>query len=115
MLAKGAGMAKSAYDLFNDRGFFANGGQSMGPQYEAEGGEMIQYKPGETPRVYGKGGLSQKASTEFEIKGPSHANGGVDMSDEKGARIYSDKLTVDPALAAKLMKLQWLRSRRLQL
>ena len=84
---------------------FGIGGQTLGPQYEAEGGEMIQYKDGEKPRVYGKGGLSQKASNEFEIKGPSHANGGVDMSDEKGARIYSDKLKVDSALAAKLMKL----------
>lgn len=105
MLMKGAGMAKNIYDFVSDRGIFANGGQTLGPQYEAEGGEMIQYKGGDKPRVYGKGGLSQKAANEFEIKGPSHANGGVDMSDEKGARIYSDKLTVDSALAAKLMKL----------
>ena len=99
---RGINLFDTAQDLYSEN--LAMGGMT-GPRYEAEGGEMIQYKDGETPRVYGKGGLSQKASNEFEIKGPSHANGGVDMSDEKGARIYSDKLTVDSALAAKLMKL----------
>lgn len=108
MLKQGANYLNVADGLEDETGFldgFAYGGETMGPQYEAEGGEMIQYKGGDKPRVYGKGGLSQKASNEFEIKGPSHANGGVDMSDEKGARIYSDKLTVDPSLIAKLMKL----------
>lgn len=102
MLKKWAKLPVKGAAAFMD---FELGGSTLGPQYEAEGGEMIQYKDGETPRVYGKGGLSQKASNEFEIKGPSHANGGVDMSDEKGARIYSDKLTVDEKLIAKLMKL----------
>lgn len=76
-----------------------------GGQYEAEGGEMIEYKAGDRPKVYGAGGLSKVSSNAAEIKGPSHKAGGVDMSDEKGARIYSDKLTADPALVAKLMKL----------
>lgn len=88
-----AGIEKKAY------------GGPTGPRYEAEGGEMIQYKPGDTPAVYGNGGVSMKTGTEGEITGPSHAQGGVDMSDEKGARIYSNKLTVDPALMAKLSKL----------
>lgn len=77
----------------------------MGPQYEAEGGEMIQYQRGDMPTVYGKGGITPVSSQEYEIKGPSHAQGGVDMSDEKGARIYSNKLTVDPELMAKLNSL----------
>ena len=80
-------------------------GGMTGPHYEAEGGEMIQYKNGDMPKVYGKGGLSQVSSNEAEIKGPKHSGGGVDMSDEKGARIYSDKLTVDPALLKKLSEL----------
>jgi hypothetical protein len=80
-------------------------GGMTGPRYEAEGGEMIQYQPGDRPAVYGQGGVTMKTGTEGEITGPSHAQGGVDMSDEKGARIYSNKLTVDPALMAKLSKL----------
>lgn len=83
---------------------FAMGGSTI-PQYEAEGGEMIQYQQGDMPTVYGKGGITPVSSQEYEIKGPSHAQGGVDMSDEKGARIYSNKLTVDPELMAKLNSL----------
>lgn len=83
----------------------ALGGLTMGPQYEAEGGEMIQYQQGDMPAVYGNGGITPVSSQEYEIKGPSHAQGGVDMSDEKGARIYSNKLTVDPELMAKLNSL----------
>lgn len=83
---------------------FAMGGATA-PKYEAEGGEMIQYKDGDKPKVYGKGGLSQVSSNEAEIKGPKHSGGGVNMSDDKGARIYSDKLTVDAALYDKLSKL----------
>lgn len=100
---RGVNMFDTVQDLYSEN--FAMGGQTMGPQYEAEGGEMIQYKPGDTPKVYGNGGISMMTGTEGEIKGPSHAQGGVDMSDEKGARIYSNKLTVDPALMAKLSKL----------
>jgi len=83
---------------------YAMGGTTL-PQYEAEGGEMIQYKQGDMPAVYGNGGITEVSSQEYEIKGPSHAQGGVDMSDEKGARIYSNKLTVDPELMAKLNNL----------
>ena len=80
-------------------------GGSTIPQYEAEGGEMIQYQQGDMPKVYGAGGITEVSSQEYEIKGPSHKQGGVDMSDEKGARIYSNKLTVDKALMEKLSKL----------
>ena len=91
--------AAAAFKKFN------LGGSTLGPQYEVEGGEMIQHKPGDTPKTYGKGGMSQVASTEVEVKGPKHSDGGVDASDNKGARVYSDQLTVDEALIAKLSKL----------
>lgn len=86
-------------------GEYMMGGMTLGPQYEAEGGEMVQYQKGDTPKVFGKGGISEVSSQEYEIKGPSHKQGGVDMSDDKGARIYSNKLTVDAALMKKLSKL----------
>ena len=83
---------------------FALGGTTMGPGYEVEGGEMMQTK-GETPMTYGQGGVSQVASKEFEVQGPKHSNGGVKANDNQGARVYSDKLTVDNALLSKLSKL----------
>ncbi len=83
----------------------AMGGSTMGPDYEVEGGEMMQYKRGDRPATYGQGGLSKVSSQEFEVRGPKHANGGVKASDNKGARVYSDKLRVDPALMSKLSKL----------
>ena len=84
---------------------FKLGGSTLGPNYEVEGGEMIQHKPGDTPKTYGQGGMSRVASTEVEVKGPKHSNGGVDASDNKGARVYSDKLTVDADLISKLSNL----------
>ena len=92
--AKGAIMTKD----------FAMGGTTMGPGYEVEGGEMMQTK-GETPQTYGQGGMSRVASTEYEVQGPKHSNGGVQANDNQGARVYSDKLTVDSALLNKLSKL----------
>lgn len=83
----------------------AMGGMTGGPNYEVEGGEMMQYKGGDRPATYGQGGLSQVSSQEFEVKGPKHSQGGVKASDNKGARVYSDQLRVDKSLAAKLMKL----------
>ncbi len=83
---------------------FALGGTTIGPGYEVEGGEMMQTK-GETPQTYGQGGVSQVASQEYEVKGPKHSNGGVQANDNQGARVYSDKLTVDNPLLSKLSKL----------
>ena len=82
----------------------AMGGPTMGPGYEVEGGEMMQTK-GETPKTYGQGGMSQVASQEYEVKGPKHSNGGVKANDNQGARVYSDKLTVNNELLSKLSKL----------
>jgi len=114
--ASGAGRLMNAGDTVNDiysdnvapamtktvEPRFAIGGDTMGPGYEVEGGEMVQYKQGDRPATYGQGGLSKVSSQEFEVNGPSHANGGVKASDDKGARVYSNKLTVDPELMTKL-------------
>ena len=99
---RGVNMFDTVQDLYSEN--FAMGG-ATGPRYEAEGGEMIKHQANDLPRTYGKGGVSRITPTESEIKGPSHAQGGVDMSDNKGARIYSDKLKVDSALMSKLSKL----------
>ena len=92
--------AAAAFKSFN------LGGTTV-PQYKAEGGEMIQHKPGDLPRTDTNGGLNRITGTEAEITGDKHSanSGGVGMSDKKGARIYSDQLTVDKDLAAKLAKL----------
>lgn len=55
---------------------FAMGGQA---DIEAEGNEVIQ-----TP----DGSMAQ-------VKGPSHEEGGVDMTVPKGTKIYSDRLSID--------------------
>ena len=85
---------------------FGMGGSTL-PQYKAEGGEMIQHQAGDVPMTDNNGDLNRMTATEAEIKGDKHsaASGGVGMSDNKGARIYSDQLTVDKGLAAKLSKL----------
>jgi len=101
MLKPAAAIPVKGAALFKD---FALGGSTLGPDYEVEGGEMMQTN-GEQPKVYGQGGMSQVSSNEFEVKGPKHSGGGVKASDNNGARVYSDKLKVDSSLAAKLMKL----------
>lgn len=85
---------------------FAMGGSTI-PQYRAEGGEMIQHQANDVPKTDNNGGLNRMTSTEAEITGDKHSakSGGVGMSDDNGARIYSDQLTVDKDLVAKLMKL----------
>jgi len=55
---------------------FATGGVAGNKQINAEGGEVV-----ETPD-----GLSQ------ELVGPSHAEGGIDMTVPSGTEIYSDRL-----------------------
>jgi hypothetical protein len=99
---RGVNLFDTAQDLYSEN--LAMGGMTR-PRYEAEGGEMIQHQANDFPRTYGNGGVSRITPTESKIKGPSHAQGGVDMSDNKGARIYSNKLKVDSALMAKLSKL----------
>lgn len=85
---------------------FGMGGTSA-PQYMAEGGEMIQHQSNDVPKTDKNGNLNRMTATEAEIKGDKHSakSGGVGMSDNKGARIYSDQLTADKELVAKLMKL----------
>lgn len=85
---------------------FKLGGSTV-PQYRAEGGEMIQHQANDVPKTDNNGGLNRMTSTEAEITGDKHSakSGGVGMSDDKGARIFSDQLTVDKDLVAKIMKL----------
>jgi hypothetical protein len=85
---------------------FKLGGSTV-PQYRAEGGEMIQHQSTDVPRTDNNGDLNRMTATEAEITGDKHsaASGGVGMSDKNGARIYSDQLTADKDLVAKLMKL----------
>ena len=85
---------------------FGMGGSTI-PQYRAEGGEMIQHQANDVPKTDKNGDLNRMTKTEAEITGDKHsaASGGVGMSDKKGARIYSDQLTADKELVAKLMKL----------
>ncbi len=100
VLGKEAGMQAAESSIF------AMGGSTI-PQYRAEGGEMIQHQANDVPKTDNNGGLNRMTSTEAEITGDKHSakSGGVGMSDDKGARIYSDQLTVDKDLVAKLMKL----------
>lgn len=72
-----------------NQSYFAKGGVPT-PQYEAEDEEVIQFNPGETPKVHDTGYLQQHSSTTATIKGKSHEQGGEDMSG--GERIFSDKV-----------------------
>lgn len=85
---------------------FGMGGSTI-PQYRAEGGEMIQHQANDVPKTDKNGDLNRMTATESEITGDKHSakSGGVGMSDKNGARIYSDQLTADKELVAKLMKL----------
>ena len=67
----------------------ANGG-SIQPQYEAEGGEVIQ---GSTPMVSSGGGVNRKASDMYKLNGNKHTNGGIEASN--GEYIFSDKLKIN--------------------
>ena len=60
-----------------------------GPTYEAEGQEVVDYANGGYPFVYGQGSITNQTSNSGKINGPSHAQGGVDMSG--GEYIYSDR------------------------
>ena len=104
--AMGKVAAKEAGFQFAESAF-AYGWVYRIPQYRAEGGEMIQHQANDVPKTDKNGDLNRMTATEAEITGDKHsaASGGVGMSDKKGARIYSDQLTVDKNLVAKLNKL----------
>lgn len=59
--------------------FFAYGGEANNVPIEAEGQEIIQTPDGQMG----------------EIQGPSHEQGGVDMSVPEGSMIYSDRIQID--------------------
>lgn len=71
-------LAQTDFGQFLQRNNFANGGTATGNDIEVEGDEVI-----ETP-----GGQVSK------VEGPSHEEGGVDLSVPTGSRIYSKRLKV---------------------
>ncbi len=92
----GSAVADGAMSMFSSLEF-AMGGIAGGEQIEVEGKEVI-----ETPNGKVK-----------EVKGPSHENGGVDVTVPTGSSIFSDRIKVEgetmamrkKARAAKLEKL----------
>ena len=89
--ALGAGLSEKALGGFP---MMAHGGN---PQYEAEGGEVIQ---GKNPQVYNGGNLKQISEDSFKIEGNSHENGGVAMSG--GDYVYSDRIALDNNILSQL-------------
>tara|TARA_R100001463_G_scaffold73183_1_gene127052 strand:+ start:1765 stop:2934 length:1170 start_codon:yes stop_codon:yes gene_type:complete len=77
------------------------------PDYLAEGGEMIQHAPGDLPRTNQNGAVTPITQTIARITGDKHSapSGGVGMTGEKPARIYSDQLHVPEDLMNQLSKL----------
>ena len=67
------------------------------PQYEAEGGEIVD---GGIPTAFNGGSISPNSSTSAKINGQSHAQGGVDMSG--GERVFSDKLKASSDISKEL-------------
>jgi hypothetical protein len=89
--ALGAGLSEKA---LGGSTIMAHGGS---PQYEAEGGEVIQ---GKNPQVYNGGNLKQISEDSFKIEGNSHENGGVAMSG--GDYVYSDRIALDNNILSQL-------------
>ena len=77
-------------------------GGTPNPEYEAEGGEIIEHSanPLKKPKTSG-GKLEKLSNTTSKIKGKSHEKGGIPMSG--GDRIFSDKLPA-PLQLLKLSK-----------
>ncbi len=77
------------------------------PDYIAEGGEMIQHAPGDLPATDRNGSVKPITETIARIEGDKHIakSGGVGMSGDKPARIYSDQLHVPADVLKQLMKL----------
>jgi len=86
---------------------YASGGYTSNPDYIAEGGEMIQHAPGDLPATDKNGTVKPVTDTIARIKGDKHIaqSGGVGMSGDKPARIYSDQLHVPADVLKQLMKL----------
>lgn len=70
-------------------GVYAYGGMTT-PQYEAEGGEVVD---GGMPVAFNGGNITPNSTTAGKINGNTHEQGGVDMAG--GKRVFSDRLYVD--------------------
>lgn len=79
---------------------FELGGHTNDPDYIAEGGEVIQHAPGDIPKTDMNGGTKKISNTVRKITGDKHSapSGGVGMSQEDNAFIYSDKLRISKDL-----------------
>lgn len=83
------------YNLFGAAGsygsspFYAYGGMTN-PEYEAEGGEILQSS--NMSNLYGQGELQKNSSNAVKLNGPSHEEGGMPMSTNGEGRIFSDRL-----------------------
>lgn len=103
-LEKGVIAAKTAQATSHG---YARGGFTNNPDYIAEGGEMIQHAPGDLPATDRNGSVKPITDTIARIEGDKHIakSGGVGMSGDKPARIYSDQLHVPADVLKQLMKL----------
>ena len=68
-------------------------GGYVGPEYEAEGGEVVEYQQGGEPYMYNTGKFNRNSSTAGVIDGRLHSEGGESMSG--GERVFSDQMYVD--------------------
>lgn len=83
--ADGQDQAGYGVDMMKDGG-------NVGPRFEAEGGEVMQFNQGGLAKVYGDGNVSENSSDAVKINGNSHEEGGVKMDSTGEARIFSDHL-----------------------
>jgi len=104
------GQGGSNIDLMNllkmlgQYGGKAEYGRAVHPnvEYEAEGGEVVSYKGGGYPQIYGDGGTVKEIAPGLtKVTGDAHNKGGIDMSG--GEFVFSDHLKVDDKVE-KLLK-----------
>lgn len=83
---------------------YAYGGHTNDPDYIAEGGEVIQHAPGDIPKTDMNGGTKKISNTVRKITGDKHSapSGGVGMSQEENAFIYSDQLRISKDLQKRI-------------
>ena len=84
----------SLYDLSQS---FQFGGSPQQPQYEAEGGEVVD---GGIPTAFNGGSISPNSSDSAKINGNSHEQGGVAL--KGGERVFSDTLKPSTALSKEI-------------
>lgn len=79
--------------------------QGQEASYLAEGGETIQYAPGQAPATDGSGSLVPLSSTTSRITGASHSAPSQGVGMTGGERIFSDRLKVNKDFSKLLKRL----------